>query len=77
MASRDSVRLDSRTIRGGIRNTILSQAVGSILPQVLLEGGVLSLLVLYFGGTDLHVGIVSTAYNATMVVPCSPIHPPA
>ena len=58
---------DRGELRAAIRNVVLSQAVGAILPQMLLEGGLLSLLILYFGGTDLEVGVASTVFNATMI----------
>lgn len=50
-----------------MRDAIASQAVGSIFPQMLLEGGVLALLILHFGGTEADVGVNATLYNLCMV----------
>lgn len=50
-------------LRDAIRNTILAQATGLILPQVLFQGGVISLLILALGGSELEIGAVFTIYN--------------
>jgi len=53
--------------RDAIRNTILAQATGLILPQVLFQGGVISLLVLTLGGSEFEVGVIFTVFNLCAV----------
>ncbi len=43
-------------------------ALGGILPMVLFQGGIISLLVISLGGTDLEIGFVSTVVNVCMVM---------
>lgn len=55
--------VDSRTpsdTRVAIRNTIFAQMCGAVLPQMLVQGGLASLLVMAAGGNDFHVGLVFT-----------------
>ena len=61
-------RLPPSTVRTAIRDSIFSAALGGILPQVLFQGGVISLLVLRLGGGDVQIGIISTMSNACMVM---------
>jgi MFS family permease len=54
--------------REAIHNTILAQATGLILPQVLFQGGVISLLVLTLGGSEFEIGIIFTVFNLCAIV---------
>ena len=54
-------------LRSAIGDAIASQAVGSVFSQMLLEGGMLALLILSFGGTEADVGVNATLYNLSMV----------
>ena len=49
-------------LRLAIRHSILAQAAGNPLEQILYSGGVASLLVLLIGGSEMQIGIIFTAY---------------
>lgn len=56
--------------RQSIRTCIIAQAMGSPLPQVLINGGILSLFIIALGGSKLAVGSVFTvSLGRPFVVP--------
>ena len=56
------------TLRRGMRIIVVSESAGAILPQVLFEGGIISLMILSLGGADLHIGIISTITNISLAM---------
>ena len=54
-------------VRNALRDTIILISIGVILPQILYQGGVLTLLILSLGGSELEVGIISSVTNLCLV----------
>ena len=47
-----------KRLRPAIRDSIIAQAAGGPLAQVLFQGGILSLLILFLGRGDMEIGLI-------------------
>ena len=54
--------------QSAIRNTILAQMFGAPPYKILFEGGVVSLLVIILGGSELEIGIIFMIFNICMIM---------
>ena len=54
-------------LRPIIRIIFAMESVGALLPQVLFQGGLISLFVLFLGGAEFEVGIVNALINVSLM----------
>ena len=50
---------DTPRLRRAIRDSVIALTLGTLLQQVLFQGGVIQLLILSLGGTEMEIGLIS------------------
>jgi MFS family permease len=63
MYDRERKQKSRENLKTSVRNSIIAQATGAPLLQVLFEAGVLSLLILHLGQSDKQIGILFMAFH--------------
>ena len=64
----DQQHIGPTRLRSAIRDSVIALSLGTILQQILFQGGVIQLLVLSLGGTEIKIGLISMIVNFSMVM---------